>query len=216
MGCLRALFVQVGCLVLIVAAAVFAFLYRDRLWDAYRRYRGERPAAETVYMAPAPGGARHAEEELARLGRRGGPAYVDLTAADLAGLLDRELVRASRGVFDSVRVALDSDLVLVHGLLDLSQLPRGVLGPFAGSFSGREPLEAGGALSAGVGGGVRWQPTRLRVRDFPFPRRTIPALLRALHLAVGADGALTLPGLGGVGDVRVSRERVRLYRLERP
>jgi hypothetical protein len=168
-----------------------------------------------AWVAPAPGGARHAEEELARLGRRGGPAYVDLTAADLAGLLDRELVRASRGVFDSVRVALDSDVVLVRGLLDLSQLPRGVLGPFAGSFGGREPLEAGGALSAG-GGGVRWQPTRLRVRDFPFPRRTIPPLLRALHLAVGADGALTLPGLGGVGDVRVSRERVRLYRLENP
>lgn len=216
MCCLRTLLMQAGCLVLLVAAAVFGFLYRDKVWDVYRRYRGERPAAELVYTAPAPGGARAAEDALARLGRRGGPAYVDLTAADVAGLLDRELVRVSGGVLDSVRVTLDSGLVLVRGLIDLSRIPRGVLGPFAGSFGGREALEVGGALSAGVGGGVRWAPTRLRVRDFPFPRGTIPPLLRALRLSVGADGALALPGLGGVGDVRVSRDGVRLYRLERP
>lgn len=216
MGCLRALFVQVGCLALFVVAALLGFLYRDTLWEAYRRYRGTGPAAAAVYVAPAAGGARHAEEQLARLGRRGGPAYVDLSAAAVAGLLDRELVQASGGVFDSVGVSLDSNVVLVRGLLDLSRIPRGVLGPFAGSFTGRERLEAGGALLAGPGGSLRWQPTRLAVKDFPFPRRTIPPLLRALHLAVGADGALALPGVGGVGDVRVSRERVRLYRLERP
>jgi hypothetical protein len=216
MGCLKAIFVQVGCLVILVAAAVFGFLYRRQLWDTYRRFRGEKPAAAVGYAAPVPQLGARAEDALARLERRGGPAYVDLTAAEIAALLDRDLVRGSDRVFDSVQVALDSNVVLVRGQLDLSRLPRGFLGPLASSFSGREPVEAGGALVAAPGGAVRWRPDRLRIRDFPFPRRVIPALLRSLHVAAPGDSGVTLPGLRGVGDVRVTPERVRLYRLERP
>jgi len=216
MGCLKALFVQVGCLVLLVAAAVLAFLYRKPLWDAYHRWRGGKPPAVVAYAAPPAdaAGARTASDALARLTRAGGPAYVDLTAADVAALLDRDLVRASRHVFDSVSVALDSNTVLVKGVLDLSLLPKDFLGPFSGSLNGREPVEAGGALLAGSGGTLRWAPDRLRIRDFPIPRRGIPVLLRALHVEA-AQGGVTLPGVTGVGDVRVTPERVRLYRLER-
>jgi hypothetical protein len=216
MGCLRALFVQVGCLVLLVAAVVLGVLYRREIWGTYRRLRGEKPAAAVGYVAAAPQGGVRAEEALARLGRRGGPAYVDLSAPEIAALLDRDLVRGSGRIFDSVQVALDSDVVLVRGQLDLARLPRGFLGPLASSFSGREPVEAGGALVAAPGGAVRWKPDRLRIRDFPFPRRIIPALLRSLHVAAPGDSGLALPGVRGVGDVRVTPERVRLYRLERP
>jgi hypothetical protein len=215
MGCLKALFVQVGCLLLLMAAAVLAFVYRRPLYDAYRKWRGERPAAVVAYAAPDAAGGRRAEDALARLGRAGGPAYVDLSAGEIAALLDRDLVRASRNVFDSVQVALDSNTILVRGVLDLSRLPRDFLGPFASSFTGLEPVEAGGALLPGAGGGVRWLPDRLRIRDFPIPRKGIPSLLRALRVEAG-QGGVTLPGVTGVGDVRVSPERVRLYRLERP
>ena len=216
MGCLKALFVQVGCLLLLVAAVVLGFLYRRQLWDTYRRFRGEKPAAAVGFVAPAAQGGARADDALARLARRGGPAYVDLSSAEVAAILDRELVRGSGRVFDSVQVALDSNLVLVRGQLDLSRLPHDFLGPLAGSFSGREPVEAGGALVAAPGGAVRWLPDRLRIHDFPFPRRTIPALLRSLHVAASGESGLALPGLGGVGDVRVTPGRVRLYRLERP
>lgn len=214
MGCLKALFVQVGCLLLLVAAAVLAVMYRRPLWDAYRKWRGERPAAAVAYAAPEAVGGRRAEEALGRLGRAGGPAYVDLSAGEIAALLDRDLVKASHNVFDSVQVALDSNAILVKGVLDLSRLPRDFLGPFASSFTGHEPVEAGGALLPGAGGSVRWLPERLRIRDFPIPRKGIPALLRALRVEAG-QGGVTLPGVTGVGDVRVSPERVRLYRLER-
>jgi len=217
MGCLKAIFVRVGCLVVLVAAAVLGFLYRREIWDTYRRFRGEKPvAAAAGFAAPAPRGGARAEDALARLGGRGGPAYVDLTAAEIAALLDRELVRCSNRVFDSVQVALDSDLILVRGQLDLSRLPRDFLGPLAGSFGGREPVEAGGALVAAPGGAVRWKPDRLRIHDFPFPRRVIPVLLRALHVAAPGDSGLALPGIRGVGDVRVTPGWVRLYRLDRP
>ena len=216
MGCLKAIFVQVGCLVVLVAAAALGFLYRREIWDTYRRFRGEKPPAAAGFVAPEPRGGARAEDALARLGRRGGPAHVDLSAAEIAALLDRDLVRGSNRVFDSVQVALDSNLVLVRGQLDLSRMPRDFLGPLAGSFGGRESVEAGGALVAAPGGAVRWKPDRLRIRDFPLPRRVIPALLRALHVAAPGDSGLALPGLRGVGDVRVTPERVRLYRLERP
>jgi len=215
MGCLRALFVQVGCLLLLVAAAVLGFLYRRPLWDAYKRFRGQRPVATAAYAAPSPSASRRAEDVLARFARRGGPAYVDLTAADVAGLLDRELARPSRGILDSVQVALDSGVVLVRGVLDLSQLPSGVLGPLAGRMGGHERIEAGGPLSA-ADGSLRWLPTRLSIRDFPFPRRAIPPLLRSLRLSTGTEGALPIPGVSGVGDVRVVPAGVRLYRVERP
>jgi len=215
MGCLRALFVQVGCLVLLVAGVVLGFLYREQLWEAYRDLRGPRPAAAAVYSAPSADAVRGAEETLARFGRRGGPAYVDLSAAELASLIDRQLARASRGIFDSLRVALDSGAVVVRGLLDLSRVPRDFLGPLAGSLSGLERLEAGGALLSAPSGGVRWRPDRLRIRDFPIPRRAIPALLRALQARPDAEGAVAVPGVTGVGDVRVTSQGVRLYRLER-
>src|SRR5512143_2967714 len=179
MGCLKALIVQVGCLLLLVAAAVLAFLYRKPLWDAYHRWRGGKPPAAVAYATPPSdaAGARRASDALARLASAGGPAYVDLTAADVAALLDRDLVRASGRVFDSVSVALDSNTVLVRGLLDLSRLPHDFLGPFSGSFNGREPVEAGGPLLTGSGGTLRWLPDRLRIRDFPIPKKGIPALL---------------------------------------
>ena len=214
MGCLRALFVQVGCLVLLAAALVFGFLYRRPLWDAYKRFRGQRPAAEMAFSVPVEGGVRSAREQLRRLTVRGGPAYVDLTAADVAALLDRQLAEPSGGILDSVGVALDSGVVLVRGVLDLDRVPGGVLGPLAGRLGGRERIEAGGALAADSGA-LRWLPTRLSIKDFPFPRRTITPLLRALHLAVGEDGSLAIPGVDGVGDVRVSPSVVRLYRLVR-
>ncbi len=216
MGCLKALVVQVGCLVLLVAAAVLAVLYRRPLWDAYQRLRGAKPPAAVVYATPPsdPARARRAEAALAGLAHPGGPAYVDLEAADVAALLDRYLVRASGRIFDSVSVALDSNEILVRGMLDLSRLPHDFLGPLSGSFNGREPVESGGALLTGSGGGLRWLPDRLQIRDFPIPRRAIGPLLRSLHVEA-IEGGVTLPGVSGVGDVRVTRERVRLYRLER-
>ena len=214
MGCLGALVRQIGCLVLLVAAVVLAVLYRRPLWEAYQRIRGARPPVAAVYEAPGPGGARAAAERLAGLSRPGGPAYVDLSAADVAALLDRDVVRASDRLFDSVRVALDSDVVMVRAVLDLSRLPHDFLGPLSGSFDAREPVETGGALLASAGGTVRWVPDRLHIRDFPIPRQGIPSLLRSLHVA-SPDGGVTLPGITGVGDVRVVPERVRVYRLER-
>ena len=48
-------------------------------------------------------------------------------------------------------------------------------------------------------------------QDFPFPRATIPALLRALRVEA-RDASVQLPWPVRVGDVRVDAGRVRVYR----
>jgi len=54
--------------------------------------------------------------------------------------------------------------------------------------------------------------TTLRVKDFPFPRSTIPALVRQLRFPGARENLVPVPGLTGVGDVRVSAASVRFYR----
>jgi hypothetical protein len=212
MGCLKALFVQVGCVVILIAAAIFGWIYRRDLVDAYRRVRGLPTAAALVYAAPQPGDADRARAALERLGRRGGPAYVDLAAGELAALVDAQLGLAPRRVVDSVRVALAADEVLVRASLDMSDVPPRLLGPLAGALDRRESLVVGGGLAADSAGRVYWTITTLRVKDFPFPRSTIPAILRALKVPGLAGVAVPIPALNAVGDVRVSPDHVRLYR----
>ncbi len=213
MGCLRRLFVQIGCLVFVIAALVFGFIYREQVTAIYRRLRGLPPPAETTVFTPAAaGGAARARESLRQLARRDGQAYVDISAADIAALVEGELARAPRRVFDSVAVGLTDDAVRLRGVLDLSEVPQRVLGPLSSGLSRHEPVTAGGPLSVDSTGVVVWTLTSLKVKDFPFPRSTIPAILRALRIPGAENGSLPLPLGQAVGDVRVSPAGVRLYR----
>lgn len=212
MGCLRNVLAGIGCLVVLLAAAVVGFIYRDRLAHLYRKVRGMSEPAPAVYVLPSPGGARRAEAALRDLARRGGPAYVDLTADELAALIDRELARAPRRVFDSVAVALGVQHVLVKGSLDVSGLPQRLLGPLAEGLGRHEPILAGGRLAAGPDGRLRWTVDQLTIRDFPFPRSVIPAIIRSLSIPDARDASVPIPLPVPVGDVRVSASGVRLYR----
>ena len=212
MGCLKNVLAGVGCLVLLAVAAVLGFTQRDRLAHLWRRVWGGREPPPIVYVTPASGGAAHAESALRDLARGGGPAYVDVAPADLAALIDRELARMPRRVFDSVAVALDSPRVLVRGRLDVSEIPQRLLGPLADGLGRYEPVTAGGVLAVGADGALRWTLDRLMIRDFPFPASTIPAIVRSFGIADARDAAVPIPLPVPVGDVRVMASRVRLYR----
>jgi hypothetical protein len=115
-------------------------------------------------------------------------------------------------VVDSVRVALLQDELRIGGSLDLSGIPRNALGPFQGALGTREPLVIGGPLAVDSAGRLVMEVTTLKVKEFPFPRSTIPALVRQLRIP-GADGsAVPVPGITGVGDVRVTPDHVRFYK----
>lgn len=213
MGCLKNVLAGVGCLVVLLVAVVGGYIYRDRLAHLYRKVRGIAEPAPAVYVQPGPGGATRAEAALRDLARRGGPAYVDLTADELAALIDRELARVPRRVFDSVAVALGVQRVLVKGSLDVSGLPQRLLGPLAQGLGRHEPVVAGGRLAAGPDGRLRWTVDQLTIRDFPFPQSVIPAIIRALSVPDARDASVPIPLAVWVGDVRVSATGVRLYRV---
>jgi hypothetical protein len=211
MGCLRSLVAQVGCLLVLVALAFFGWVYREQAADVVRRLRGQPPRADVVWVQPAPA-ATDAAAGLAQLARRGGPAYVDLSAADVGALLDAALARTGRRVVDSVRIGLLEDELRISGSLDLSGIPRSALGPFQGALGAREPVVIGGPLAVDSSGRLVMEVTTLRVKDFPFPRSTIPALVRQLRIPGVEGSAVPVPGITGVGDVRVTAQRVRFYR----
>ena len=212
MGCLKSTLAGIGCLVVLLAAAAAAYLYRDRLAHLYRRFRGIPEPTPVVYVLPSPGGAARAETALRQLASRGGPAYVDIAPGDLAALLDRELARGTSRVFDSVAVALGEQRLLVKGSLDVSGLPRRLLGPLSEGLGRREPMVAGGPLSAGPDGRVRWTIDELTIRAFSFPPSVIPAIIRSFHVAEARDASVPIPVPAAIGDVRVSPSGVRVYR----
>jgi hypothetical protein len=210
---LKSVFAGVGCLVVLAVAAVLGFMYRDRLASLYRRVRGVPEPPPAVYVMPSPEGATRAEGALERLARRGGPAYVDVTAGELAALIERQLARAGTRVLDSVAVALGDQRIRVKGSLDVTALPKRVLGPLAAGLGRREPVVAGGRLSVAPGGGLLWTVDVLKFREFPFPRSVIPAIVRALDLAGSRDASVPIPLPEGIGDVRVSPSGLRVYRV---
>jgi len=211
-GCLKNILAGIGCLVVLLAAVVAGYVYRDELAHLYRRVRGipERPPA--VYATPSADAARRAEAALGQLSRRGGPSSVELSADQLAALIDRELAHGPSRVFDSIAVALADSQVLVKGSLDVSQLPRRLLGPLSENLGRYEPVVAGGRLAAAADGSVRWTIEQLKLGDLALPKATIPAIIRSLGVAGARDASVPIPLPVPVGDVRVSASGVRLYR----
>jgi hypothetical protein len=211
-GCLRSLLTGIGCLVVLVAAAVVGFLYRDRLASMYRGMRGVPEPPPAVYVTPSPAGAAQAEAALERLVRQGGPAYVDVTAAELAALIDAQLRRQPRRVLDSVAVSLGEERIRVRASLDMSVLPQRLMGPLASGLDRREPVVAGGTLSVAPDGRVLWVIDEFRIRDFPFPRKVISAIIASFDVPGAHDAAVPIPLPAGIGDVRVHPSGVRVYR----
>ena len=218
-GCLRQLFVQIGCLVVLLALVVLGFLFKDQLGAVYRRVRHLPPPAEEAHYvppAPAPGGLEGARQALARLQQRGGPAWVDLSAAQVGALIEERLKSTGRrSAVDSLAVAFVGDEARVRGVVDLSGVPRGALGPFVGALDRRQPVALGGIFSADSAGRVWWTVTRLVVGDFPFPRGTIGAVLRQLQVPELRGSAIPLPLREPVGDATVRNDALRLYRYGR-
>lgn len=232
MGCL----LRAGCLTVVAVVGAGAYwLYGDQLPHqlgrlasrAGREVTGAPSASGTPARAPAvawaslddatAGGA----EAIARLSRRDGPAYVTLSAGDLAGFLAAGLSRSLPRSSIDPQVAIAGDRVLLRAVVNLRDFAgEGAFGSIIGAaMNGRDTLWLSGTLDAVRPGLAQYRVRELRLKRVDVPPRVIPGLVGTLRRRVNADSlspdGLPIPMPAFVSDVRVSGGRVTLYRAAR-
>ena len=205
---------RLGCLFLLLLAGAIAFLTRDRWMSRITGDRGPAPATWESVKEP---GAQKAGDALAELRRPGGPAYVNVTAAELAALMVESAGHRLPAALDSVQAAIDGDLVRVRALVKLEDV-RGLdaLGPLSSMLDKQEPIEFSGTLSVLRPGLGEFRVASVKVAELSLPKAAIPRLLARLDKSARPEGvapdgiAITIPDY--IGDVRVARGQVTLYR----
>jgi hypothetical protein len=209
-GCLR----RIGCLALLLLIAAALWLTRDR-WRA--RVFGEPAGTSVAWHKVTTGRSEQARASVETLGRKGGPAFVNLSADELGALL---LASAGSRALSSVsnpEVAISGDRILLRATIQLDDLGQvGDLGPLAAVLKKREPFEASGTLDVVHPGLAEYRVETARIGELPIPRAMIPKLLARASKAERYEGVapngipFEVPAY--VADVRIARGRVTLYK----
>jgi len=216
-GCLKGV-LRLGCVALVVAAALAAWWLREPIMRTAARWFGRSqalpPVADTAVGAPTPGALASAQAKLGRLGAAGGPDSVVLTPNELASLLGSGIDWTVRKTFDSLRVELLDGSFAVHARLDTRSLPREALGPLAGIVEPREPLRLGGTLAIERPGTGRFTIREISLRGVAFPAPAVRSVARQVAGA-DADGGIPVQVDRVIADVAIHPTGAVLYRRPR-
>ncbi len=211
-GCLK----TIGCATLLVVGAGVAWLTRDRWYPKLRDGR-DIEMVESSGDTLSASGAERAAESIRSLGRLSGPAYVNITPADLASLIVREAGRQHPLPLKGASASVVDDRLWLRGTLDVRQLrEQGALGPLGALLGDEETVELRGTLSIVRPGLAQFRVESFRARDLAIPSPAIPRLLSQLRrgqppAGVSADGVpFAVPS--HIGDVRIANGRITLYK----
>ncbi len=196
---------------------------RDTTRDTNRRdsngnNRGVEPRVDWVSLGRS---ASMPTSDVAALSKRDGPAFVTLTAAELAGLFSSVLPKQLPTSARDIQLAMRDNQLLVRATLDVAEIAGdGTLGRVLGiALAGRDTLQLGGTLEPLRPGVAQYRIESLRVKGMDVPPRLIPTMLGALRrgqtpkeLAPNGVGML-LPK--AVADLRVANGRLTLYKAVR-
>lgn len=165
---------------------------------------------------------------LARLGRRGGPAYVSVGADSLATLLGGVLGALLPADVEAPALAVQGDRLFLRGVVARRALMGdGALEALLGTVvDGRDTLLLAGELALARAGLARYRIRDIRVGGVSIPDPLHPALLAQLRPAPDADAgadsadggasgpgdALAFPLPATVADLRIADGRVVFYR----
>ncbi len=209
-GCLR----TVGCLTLVVVGAAGAWLTKDRWLPAVT---GEPRAVDVAYDPVTPARGERARTALRAMEKGAGPVFANLTAAEALALLLAEREARLPALEGGVEAAVSGDRLLMRATIDPSAL-RGVeaLGPVAAMLESRQRVTLAGTLDVHAPGTGLFVVHEVRVNALPIPTPALAALVRQLDrrpLPAGAPSrAIAFPLPRTVGDVRVGKGRVTLYK----
>ena len=208
---------RLGCFVALLAGAAGAWWFRAPLGRALGRLVGREaplPRVTSSVGAPSPAAVASADAKLAALERSGGPDSVVLTANEVASWVGGGIDWSVRRTFDSLRVELRPDTLVLHARLDTRAVPPDALGPFAGFVEPREPLRIAGPVSIAAPGHARFTVAEMSLRDFVFPPVAVKRIARRVAGA-GEDGAFLVPVPSAVRGLRLGGDGLVLYRSER-
>lgn len=210
-GCLR----SIGCLVVLVVLGGAAWFSRDA-W--LPRLTGEaRTTAALPWEAVSSERGARARRAVDSLSRRSGPVFVSLSGGEVASLLLAEAERRFPALLDDADATVVGDQIRVRATADLSQL-RGLdgLGSLGSVLDSRQRVELGGSVDVLEAGVAQFVVQDARVGDIQVPRPLVPRLVRQLDRgprpASAAPNALVFPLPPHVGDVRIARGRITLYK----
>jgi hypothetical protein len=213
-GCFRNIFALIGCFTVLVVLGVLGWGYRAQIVGLVRSVTEKEPAASggdslTVGTA-SPEALRSAERKEAAIAQPGGPAFVTLTAEEMAALIDRRLDPLARAAIDSLSVALEEGSFTLAAQVRTELFSRDLLGPFAELLDQRHPMRMAGPARLVRRGALAWEVNEFVIYSFPFPQSAIPRLID--RLTGGSDGAFVIRVPETVGDVRIRGDGVTFYR----
>lgn len=218
MGCLA----RLGCLLLIVAAGIAAWLTRDR-WMPQQLHRGTSntpsaagPATTTTtdWQPLSEEGANRTAQSLKQLSSPRGPVFATLQGADIASYIALQVARTLQATSDSFAARVNGETVSVRALVDTKELGP-ALGALGTLFGGRQWIEMSGTLSVLEKGIAEFRIKDLSIGKTPVPSPLIPQLLKPLvkNRPKGLDeNGLPISIPPYVGDVRVAHGKITLYK----
>lgn len=215
-GCVR----KLGCLALLVLAVGAALLTRDQWWPS----SGGAPAvatSETPHWEPlTEAGAQRARRAVASLGVPSGPVFANVQAGDLASFIFTGVARQLPPSAREVRAAVIGERLYVKALIAMKDVggPR-VLGPLASFIAEQDTVTLGGTFEIVRPGLAQFRVEEIRLRELGVPRKLLPRLVGQIRRGALPDGvspdALPLEVPSYIGDVRIARGRVTLYKTTR-
>jgi hypothetical protein len=217
-GCLKGV-LRLGCLAIVMVAALVAWWFREPILRTAARWFGPHstklpPVADTAVGAPTPKALSSSQSKFDRLKTPTGPDSVVLSPNEIAAMVGSGIDWSVRKSFDSLRVELLEGRVAVYCRLDTRLIPPDALGPLAGMLRPMEPLRIAGPLAIERPGIARFKVEELALRGFPFPEPLVKQLAQRM---AGADssGAVPLRVSPAFRDVAIHPTGVVLYRVKR-
>lgn len=216
LGCMR----KVGCFVLLLVLALVLWLTRARWMPMLGAGRGDTAAAasnEGVWEPLTTEAAERARVAIVALGNKSGPVFANLRPGEVASYVFVALRRELPPSAENVAATVIGDRLYVRADIKLSDVggPQ-VLGPLAGFLSDRETMMFGGTFEILRPGLAEFHVQELKLRELSVPQKMIPKLVQRIGHGARPAGvspdALPLLVPEQIGDVRVGRGRVTLYK----
>lgn len=212
-GCLR----RLGCLIVLLVG-VLLYLTRSTWRPLLDRTSGrDRSVVRDTTQTWQPltqSAAERGERAVRALAAPRGPVYVSLRAGELASYAFLSLSDALPASLRDAQTAVVGDRVYVRAVVSPDELPGGAA--LRRVLTRRDTLRLGGTFDVLRPGLAQFRVRDVQVGALPLPAAVIPGVVARVRRGAVPDGvaedAFPVPVPEYIGDVRIARGRVTLYK----